>query len=158
MTVQMEHKMNVMRRGLMFSAMVLTLPTVWASPSLTMEVWKSPTCGCCQDWVTILEKAGFDIAVYDTGNSHIREQLGMPVTLGSCHTARIAGYVIEGHVPVREILRLLKERPNAVGLTVPGMVLGSPGMDGPEYKGKTQPYDVLLVEKGGRTSVFQKYA
>lgn len=150
--------MNVMRRCLMFSAMVLAFPTVWASPSLIMEVWKSPTCGCCQDWVTILEKAGFDISVYDTGNSDIREQLGMPVTLGSCHTARIAGYVIEGHVPVREILRLLKERPNAVGLTVPGMMLGTPGMDGPEYKGKTQPYDVLLVWKGGRTSVFQKYA
>ncbi|MDO9026040.1 DUF411 domain-containing protein [Zwartia sp.] len=153
----MKQKMNVMRRGLMLAALALALPSARAAPSLTMEVWKSPTCGCCQDWVTIVEQAGIKVTVYDTGNSDIREQLGMPVTLGSCHTARIAGYAIEGHVPVREILRLLKERPEAVGLTVPGMVIGSPGMDGPEYKGQKQPYDVLLVRKNGKASVYQKY-
>jgi hypothetical protein len=87
-----------------------------------------------------------------------RAQLGMPVKLGSCHTARVGGYVIEGHVPVREIRRLLREQPKAIGLTVPGMVVGSPGMDGPVYKGRKDPYSVLLVSLNGESSIFHKYA
>jgi hypothetical protein len=81
----------------------------------------------------------------------------MPAKLGSCHTALAGGYVIEGHVPAREIRRLLRERPDALGLSVPGMPIGSPGMDGPEYKGVVDPYDVLLVQADGRTTVFASY-
>ena len=123
-----------------------------------VEVWKDPNCGCCKDWVTILEKSGFTVRVFDSGNEAMRAQLGIPVKLGSCHTARVGGYAIEGHVPVREIRRLLREQPKAIGLTVPGMVVGSPGMDSPLYKGRKDPYSVLLVHVNGESSIFQKYA
>ena len=122
-----------------------------------VEVWKSPTCGCCKDWVKHLEANGFAVRVSDTGNTQARGQLGIPAQLGSCHTARVGGYVVEGHVPAREIQRLLKERPAALGLAVPAMPVGSPGMDGPEYGGRRDPYDVLLVQQDGRSSVFQSY-
>jgi hypothetical protein len=107
--------------------------------------------------VTILEKSGFSVRVFESGNEAMRAKLGMPAKLGSCHTARVGGYVIEGHVPVREIRRLLHEQPKAIGLTVPGMVVGSPGMDGPSYKGRKEPYSVLLVNLNGESSIFQKY-
>jgi hypothetical protein len=122
-----------------------------------LQVWKDPNCGCCGDWVTHLQASGFLVQVIDTGNIAARKRLGMPDTLGSCHTARVGGYVIEGHVPARDILRLLREKPNALGLAVPGMPIGSPGMDGPEYKGRRDPYDVLLVQRGGQTTVFQSH-
>jgi hypothetical protein len=122
-----------------------------------VEVWKDLNCGCCKDWVTILEKSGFTVRVFDSGNEAMRAQLGIPVKLGSCHTARVGGYAIEGHVPVREIRRLLREQPKAIGLTVPGMVVGSPGMDGSVYKGRKDPYSVLLVHSNGESSIFQKY-
>ena len=122
-----------------------------------VEVWKDPSCGCCKDWIKHLEANGFAVRVFDTGNSAMRGQLGMPAQFGSCHTARVGGYVVEGHVPAREIRRLLKERPAAVGLAVPAMPVGSPGMDGPEYGNRRDPYDVLLVAQGGRSSVFQTY-
>ena len=96
--------------------------------------------------------------VFDTGNNAMRSKLGIPTSLGSCHTARVGGYAIEGHVPVREIQRLLREKPKAIGLTVPGMPVGSPGMDGPVYKGRKDPYQVLLIQPNGATSVYQKYA
>ena len=101
---------------------------------------------------------GVLLRVFDTGNNAMRAQLGIPVKLGSCHTAWVGGYAIEGHVPVREIQRLLRENPQAIGLAVPGMVVGSPGMDGPFYKGRKDPYSVLLVLPNGETSVYQKYA
>lgn len=122
-----------------------------------VEVWKSPTCGCCKDWIIHLEKHGFQVRTYDTGNTEAREKLGMPLALGSCHTAKIGNYAIEGHVPAREILRLLKEKPNAIGLAVPAMPLGSPGMDGPAFQNRSQPYEVLLVAKDGGHSVYQAY-
>jgi len=140
---------------------VLLLPTlsVWAIPErAVVEVWKDPSCGCCKDWVAVLQKAGFDVRVSETGNKAVRAQLGIPAKLGSCHTARVSGYALEGHVPVREIQRLLREKPKAVGLAVPSMPVGSPGMDGPAYNGRQDPYAVLLVQHDGRTSVYQKYA
>ena len=112
----------------------------------TIEVWKSPTCGCCKDWITHLEGNGFSVTSYDEGNAEVRDRLGMPIRFGSCHTAVVEGYVIEGHVPAREIYRLLDERPEAIGLSVPAMPRGSPGMDGPVYGGIKDPYDVLLIE------------
>ena len=122
-----------------------------------LEVWKDPDCGCCGDWVTHLRANGFDVQVHDVGNTAARKRLGMPERLGSCHTARVAGYVIEGHVPAREIHRLLKEKPDALGLAVPGMPVGSPGMDGPVYGNRRDPHDVLLVARDGGTRVYQSY-
>ena len=122
-----------------------------------VEVWKDPNCGCCKDWIKHVEANGFAVRVFETGNTAVRGQLGMPAQFGSCHTARVGGYVVEGHVPARDIHRLLNERPAAVGLAVPAMPVGSPGMDGPEYGKRRDPYDVLLVAQGGRSSVFQTY-
>lgn len=136
------------------AATAQTIPT--NKPPL-LQVWKDPNCGCCGDWVKHLQSNGFLVQVIDTGNVAARKRLGMPDALGSCHTARVGGYVIEGHVPAADILRLLREKPDALGLAVPGMPIGSPGMDGPEYKGRRDPYDVLLVSRGGATRVFQSH-
>ena len=122
-----------------------------------VQVWKDPNCGCCHLWVEHLQASGFKVEVRDVGNTAARKRLGMPEQLGSCHTASVGGYVIEGHVPAADIHRLLKERPVALGLSVPGMPIGSPGMDGPEYKGRKDAYDVLLVQKNGSTKSFQHY-
>ena len=114
---------------------------------IAMEVWKDPNCGCCKDWIEIMEKSGFAVTVHDSGNSAVRAKLGLPQNLGSCHTALVGGYVVEGHVPAADVHKLLKEKPKALGITAPGMPVGSPGMDGPEYGGRKDPYDVLLVTK-----------
>ena len=147
------------RRFWLMGALMLPLAGMAATPKgIDMEVWKDPSCGCCKDWIALMEQAGFSVRVSDIGNKGVRAQLGLPAKLGSCHTARVAGYVIEGHVPARDIKRLLRDKPDALGLTVPGMVVGSPGMDGPAYKGRKDPYDVLLVRRDGSTTVYQKYA
>lgn len=147
------------RRFWLLGALMLPLAGMAATPKrIVMEVWKDPSCGCCKDWLALMEQAGFSVQVSDTGNKGVRAQLGLPAQLGSCHTARVAGYVIEGHVPAREIKRLLRDKPDALGLTVPGMKVGSPGMDGPAYKGRKDPYEVLLVRRDGGTSVYQSYA
>ena len=125
--------------------------------AVLVEVWKSPTCGCCKDWVTHLEANGFRVKVNDVGNTAARARLKVPTKLGSCHTAWVGRYAIEGHVPAADIQRLLKERPEAIGLAVPGMPVGSPGMDGPEYRGRRDPYEVLLIQKDGSSSVFSSY-
>ena len=154
----MKTRIDLQRRHLLLGTLLLPLAGAWAAPGRTaVEVWKDPSCGCCKDWIVYLEKAGFEVRVHDTGNTGVRAQLGMPVKFGSCHTARIGGYVIEGHVPVSEIQRLLREKPKAVGLTVPGMTIGSPGMDGPEYGKRKDPYDVLLVKADGTSTVYQSY-
>lgn len=139
-----------------FSA-AFVVPGLAAGGRVPIKVWKSPTCGCCKDWITHLEDNGFSVESFDEGNSEARERLGMPVRFGSCHTAEVEGYVIEGHVPAREIHRLLDERPDAIGLAVPAMPRGSPGMDGPAYGGVRDPYDVLLIRPDGTARVFQSY-
>ena len=151
------------RRRLLASAAALAaLPAAaWAqAPSpIAVEVWKSPTCGCCKDWIKHIEAQGqFKAVVHEVGNTQARARLGIPLQLGSCHTAKVGPYAIEGHVPARDMLRLLKERPDAIGLAVPGMPIGSPGMDGPEYGGQRDPYAVLLVLRDGSTRAFAKYA
>jgi hypothetical protein len=123
-----------------------------------IEVWKDPDCGCCKDWVAHLEKNGFKVQVHETGNNAVRARLGIPQKLGSCHTGLIQGYALEGHVPASDIARLLKEKPQAIGLAVPGMPVGSPGMDGEVYGGRRDRYDVLLVLKDGRSQVFKSYS
>ena len=145
------------RRHLLASGLLLTAFGTWAAKQPMVEVWKDPNCGCCKDWITILQKSGFDVRVHDTGNTAARARLGIPEKLGSCHTGLVAGYALEGHVPVREIQRLLKEKTNAIGLTVPGMPIGSPGMDGDVYQGRKDPFDVLLIAKNGSTRIYQSY-
>jgi hypothetical protein len=154
--------MNPSRRRLVTSCAAMTAAVVtgaaFAQPDAPqVEVWKSPSCGCCKDWVAHLEANGFRVRVHDVGNTGMRGRLGIPVALGSCHTALVAGYALEGHVPARDVQRLLKERPAAIGLAVPGMPVGSPGMDGPEYGARRDPYQVLLVAKDGSGSVFSNY-
>ena len=126
------------RRTLLLGTLGVIASPLWAAPTAAplVEVWKSPTCGCCGDWVRYLEAQGFRTKVYDEGNVKKRAAMGVDLRYGSCHTAVVGGYAIEGHVPAREIKRLLKEQPAAIGLSVPGMPLGSPGMDGPEYGGR----------------------
>lgn len=145
------------RTLLKLAAATATLPLAAQAAAPMVEIWKDPNCGCCQDWVKHLNKNGFATRVHDEGNGAARERLGIPAKLGSCHTGRVGGYAIEGHVPAREMQRLLKEKPKAVGLAVPGMPIGSPGMDGPAYGDQRDPYDVLLVLADGSTRVFQSY-
>lgn len=137
--------------------MTVTRLALAASDPVRIDVWKSPSCGCCKDWIAHLEANGFTVSSFDVGNSEARKRLGMPVQYGSCHTAEVHGYAIEGHVPAKEIYRLLDEKPDAIGLTVPAMPRGSPGMDGPAYGGVKDPYDVLLIDTTGIASVFESY-
>lgn len=125
-----------------------------ASAADTVDVYKSPYCGCCGKWVEHLRQAGFDVRTHDVNDvPAARQRLGMPERLGSCHTAKVAGYVVEGHVPAADIQRLIKEKPQALGLAVPSMPPGSPGMESP----KPVPYNTLLVQAGGATTVFAKH-
>jgi hypothetical protein len=146
-------------RSLLAGAATLALPAALRAqgPTILVEVWKSPTCGCCQDWIRHIEGHGFRAKVHDVGNTAARARLKVPIKLGSCHTAWVGGYAIEGHVPVADIQRLLRERPDAIGLAVPGMPIGSPGMDGPEYGDRRDPYDVLLIARDGSTRVFSSH-
>jgi hypothetical protein len=112
-----------------------------AEPAPMVTVWKDPSCGCCSGWVDHLRRSGFTVAAIDTADlAAVKAALGVPGELASCHTAKIDAYVIEGHVPAAAIRRLLAERPAALGLAVPGMPIGSPGMEG----GTPQLYDVIL--------------
>lgn len=122
-----------------------------------LELWKDPNCGCCQDWVDHMQANGFTVKVHDTGNNAVRARLGLPQKLGSCHTALVGGYLLEGHVPAIDVRKLLAQKPNALGLAVPGMPVGSPGMDGPAYGGRRDRYDVLLVARDGSTRIFNTY-
>lgn len=127
---------------------------VFAQSALGISVYKNRYCGCCHEWIAHLQKNGFKVTANDVPDTApVRGKLGMPAELGSCHTAVIGGYVIEGHVPAADIKRLLKEKPKAVGLAVPGMPAGSPGMESPN----PEPYDTLLVMKDGSTTVFAKH-
>ena len=148
------------RRSLLLGSLALLSTRGWAAAPAgpLVEVWKSPTCGCCGDWIRYLEANGFRTKVLDEGNVKKRAAMGVDLRYGSCHTALVAGYVVEGHVPARDIQRLLKEKPQALGLSVPRMPIGSPGMDGPEYGGRRDAYEVLLLTKDGRASVFQAYS
>ena len=122
-----------------------------AQPRLV--VTKTPTCGCCHLWVEHMQQAGFQVEVRDVDDlGSVKERVGVPYGKGSCHTAEIEGYFVEGHVPAGDVKRLLAERPDAKGLTVPGMPMGSPGMETPD--GRVQPYVVELVAKDGSTSPF----
>ncbi len=119
----------------------------------TVAVYKSPTCGCCVKWVEHLEAHGFTVVSHDTNElPRVKATTGVPGELASCHTAIVDGYVVEGHVPADLIVRMLEERPEIAGLAVPGMPMGSPGMEGP-YK---EAYDVLAFQRNGKTEVYAK--
>jgi hypothetical protein len=148
----------VTRRALVISlGLGAFIPVQARKPEVLVEVWKDPSCGCCKDWIAHLRDNGFAVKVTDTGNQAMRRKLGVAEEFGSCHTALVAGYAIEGHVPAREIRRLLAERPEAIGLAVPGMRIGSPGMDGPAYGGRRDPYEVLLIPKAGNARTYASY-
>jgi hypothetical protein len=146
------------RHAIAGAVALLALPRLALAAPTPVQVWKSPTCGCCKDWITHMEANGFSVTVHEVPTTaDARAKAGIPAQLGSCHTALVGGYAIEGHVPAREIRRLLAQKPQAVGLTVPGMPIGAPGMDGPAYEGQHTPYDVLLVMKDGSTRVYKHY-
>ena len=147
-----ELRRRVLRAGL--AATICALAGNTGAAGEVIEVWKSPDCGCCAEWVKHLQANGFNVKVNDTGNNAVRARLGMPAKLGSCHTAQVGGYVIEGHVPAADIKRLLAEKPVALGLAVPGMPIGSPGM---EMGNRRDPYDVLQVGRDGSTRVYQSH-
>ncbi len=144
-------------RKLAFASLALLAACAPAIAQTKMDIVSDPNCGCCHEWVKHLQASG-----YTTSVSHLapdalmtyKEKAGLKPQLTSCHTGKIGGYVIEGHVPAKEIDRLLREKPDAIGLTVPGMPYGSPGM-GPASE--AEPYEVLLVKKDGTTSVYAKY-
>jgi len=126
-----------------------------AALAATLEVFKSPTCGCCKQWIAHLEDNGLQVTPRDVPDViPYKIEGGLTPQLASCHTAFVEGYVIEGHVPAREIARLLKERPDARGLAVPGMPVGSPGMEQGDAR---EPYEVLLIHRDGSTSVYARY-
>ena len=140
--------------GLAIALLPTTTPAATSTP---VEVWKDPNCGCCQDWVDHMQAHGFAVKVHATGNNAVRARLGLPQKLGSCHTALVGGYLVEGHVPASDVRKLLQQKPKALGLAVPGMPVGSPGMDGAVYGDRRDPYDVLLVAHDGSTRVFNSY-
>lgn len=126
------------------------------STAPTIQVYKTSTCGCCRVWVEHLRSNGFTVQTTDLDDlSGIKSKHGVPARAQSCHTGVVNGYVVEGHVPAADIHRMLKERPAIAGLAVPGMPIGSPGMEVPGVK--PQPFDVLAVEKDGRTRVFASH-
>ncbi|MBT9508666.1 DUF411 domain-containing protein [Rhodoferax sp.] len=154
----MRTTIELQRRRWLAMALLLPLADAWAAPIRpSVEVWKDPNCGCCKDWVAHLVANGFAVKVNETGSNAMRSQLGIAEKYGSCHTALVAGYALEGHVPARDIKRLLQGRPEGIGLAVPGMPVGSPGMDGPEYGNRKDAYNVLLLKKDGSFTVYQTY-
>ncbi len=145
--------MRIHLRSLALIALLGSAP-VWAQSTTTVNVYKSPTCGCCGKWIEHMQKNGFKVETHEVENIPAsRKKLGMPDKLGSCHTSKIGNYVVEGHVPAQDIKRLLKEKPKALGLAIPSMPPGVPGMDIPN----SPPYETLLVQADGSTSVFAKH-
>jgi len=135
------------------SGLAFTLAPIRASAGGTLKVWKDPNCGCCTGWVDHLRKSGFAVEVVETATlQDVKRAKGVPAALASCHTADLDGYVIEGHVPAHALARLLSERPTISGLAVPGMPVGSPGMEG----GAPETYEVIAFE-GATTRVFGRY-
>lgn len=143
------------RTLLMGFALLPLLQGLPAFAATRIHVYKNPDCGCCGEWVRHLEAAGFSVQVTEVlDTAQTRKKLGMPDKFGSCHSATADGYLLEGHVPAAEIKRLLVSRPKALGLAVPGMPAGSPGMEAGSRK---DPFQVLLVDRSGGSSVFAQY-
>ncbi|HMQ94419.1 MAG TPA: DUF411 domain-containing protein [Amaricoccus sp.] len=150
----MRNDLTISRRAILAAAgalpLAFSLPGPLRAETLPLvTVTKDPSCGCCDGWVAHIEAAGFPVRVIESDDVFsLKQRLGVPADLASCHTAEVDGYVIEGHVPAVALRRLLAERPQAIGLAVPGMPAGSPGMDFPGVE--PELYDVLLFDASGR--------
>ena len=143
------------RRFLELAALGSIPLPVFAATRVRIDVYKTPACGCCDQWIEHLKRNGFTVTAHEVNyTTPMRRKAGFPDLLASCHTAFVEGYAVEGHVPAADIGRLLKERPKAIGLAVPGMPKGSPGMEAP----RADPYDVLLVRTNGASEVYRSYA
>ena len=135
----------------------LALSLTGAAHAAAMTVYKTATCGCCGAWVTHVREAGFDVTVREVTQAELYErkrELGLDRALAACHTALVGGYIVEGHVPAGDIRRLLAERPDIAGIAVPGMPLGSPGM---EYGDRQDPYNVIAFREDGAMRVFARH-
>lgn len=156
----MSHE-TLTRRGVLIGGAALLAGTprlsLAQSQGAAIHVLKDPKCGCCSAWIEILEREGFAVTTEPSAGTLLmryKADNGIPPEMASCHTARTQGYMIEGHVPIADIRRLIEDRPNAVGLAVPGMPYGSPGM-GPESE--REAYEVFLILRDGSTEVFASY-
>jgi len=139
-------------KKVVIAAVMALYGTAWAAP--VINVYKSATCGCCKEWVKHLRANGLEVVAHDVANpADMRQKMGMPAEMGSCHTAVVDGYAIEGHVPAADIKRLLATKPKAKGLAVPGMPLGSPGMEAD----RKEAFNVYLVVDSKRATVFKRY-
>ena len=153
---QPHYSIAMNRRQLLALIPALLISRTARAQSAKIHIYKDASCGCCSVWVTHLEKAGFTASVTNADNmAAIKDTYGVPAALRSCHTGVVNGYVIEGHVPAADIQRVLKERPAVAGLAVPGMPVGSPGMEVPGMR--PQAFDVMAFEKGGASRVFASH-
>jgi hypothetical protein len=142
-------------RALLALVTVAPVNATFALEAQKVEVYKSPTCGCCTEWVGHMRRNGFDVVVHDVRDvMPYRDRYGVPDAMSSCHTALVGGYVVEGHVPATDVKRLLREKPKAAGIAVPGMVQGSPGM---EQGQGSDPYKVILFKKGEWPRIFARH-
>ena len=145
----------IRRMTLRLAASVALLSMAQSAAAATLLVTKTAFCGCCKVWVERMKAAGFTVEVKDVEDvTPTARKLGVPDKLRSCHTSHIEGYAIEGHVPAADIKRLLAQKPKAAGIAVPGMVMGSPGMEHGDHK---EPYQVILFDRAGKTRVFASH-
>jgi hypothetical protein len=149
------------RRAVATLAMAFALAwagTIWIAAQTArpqMTVYKSPTCGCCSKWVEHMQANGFDVKAVDVDDiDKVKRERGVPADAASCHTAVVNGYVVEGHVPADAVQRMLKEKPAIAGIAVPGMPMGSPGMEVPG--GRKEPFTIVSFDKSGKTTTYQK--
>lgn len=143
------------RKILTLIAPFAMLACAQGAAAATLLVTKSASCGCCAHWVEHMKKAGFDVTVQTVDDvTPIARRLGVPDNLRSCHTSQIDGYVVEGHVPATDVKKLLAAKPKAVGIAVPGMPAGSPGM---HHSGRSEPYQTILFDKSGKRTVFASH-
>ena len=134
-------------------SLMLITSSIFAMEGKTMTVYKSPYCGCCTKWIDIMKSEGFKVNSIETNEvNNIKQKAGLQAGQTSCHTAFVDGYVVEGHVNYSAIKKMLEEKPNIIGITVPGMPIGSPGMEQGNTK---QAYNILYVNKDGSTGVYE---
>ncbi|GAB6052465.1 DUF411 domain-containing protein [Magnetospira thiophila] len=146
----------MLRHRVLLSASVLVLLASGVAQAAEIQVFKSPTCGCCGAWVDLMRQRGHQVTVIDRDDLELVKQMaGVPEDLQSCHTAMVEGYVVEGHVPPEDVERLLLEKPQARGLSVPGMPAGSPGMDMPD--GSKEPFVTVIFGQDGRAKIYQRH-
>jgi hypothetical protein len=151
----MKHPFLILSLTLATAAGAGTLLAQQSAAKPSMTVYKSPTCGCCSNWITHLQRSGFDVKPVNVDDiDAVKRTYGVPAELGSCHTGLVNGYVIEGHIPADVVHRFLREKPaGAAGIAVPGMPAGSPGM---EMGARKDPYNIMVFDKAGKSSVFEK--